>query len=195
MQLTTNLVFAHNCIILDASCTINLSASDHMDGILEAIPSSVAVAAYVREQEALRINVRSGEGGTRVPQPIDLQPLIDRGLLIVVSPESEAENESYVNFAAMLGDDGEAITAAIALHRNWAIAIDDRSATNVIRREAPQLQLISTPELIKHWVDITAPADHVVRLTLEEIRLGGQYRPGRQHPLYEWWRTYDPWGS
>ncbi len=77
-----NLVFAHSCIILDASCTINLAASGQMYGILEAIPSSVAVAAYVRDQEALRINARSGEGGTRAPQPIDLQPLVDRGLLI-----------------------------------------------------------------------------------------------------------------
>ncbi|HSH77652.1 MAG TPA: hypothetical protein VLA19_03870 [Herpetosiphonaceae bacterium] len=155
--MTTHLVFAHSCIILDASCTINLAASGQMEGILEAIPSSVAVAAYVREQELLRINARSGEGGARSPQAIDLQPLIDRRLLIVVSPESEAENESYVNFAAVLGDDGEAITAAIAVHRDWAIAIDDRSAANLFRREARQLQLISTPELIKHWVD-TMPA-------------------------------------
>ncbi len=161
-----------------------------MDGILEAIPGTVAIAAYVREQEVLRINARSGEGGTRAPQPINLQPLIDRGLLIVVSPESEAENESYVNFAAVLGDDGEAITAAIAVHRNWAIGIDDRSATNLFRREAPQLQLISTPELIKHWVDTMNPSDDIVRLALEDVRAGARYAPGRQHPLYDWWHGF-----
>ncbi|MBA3947634.1 MAG: hypothetical protein H0X37_24150 [Herpetosiphonaceae bacterium] len=188
--MTTNLVFAHTCIILDASCTINLFASGQMDSILTAIPRSVAVAAYVREQEALRINVRSGDGETRILQPIDLQPLIDRGLLIVVAPASEDENESYVNFAAVLGDDGEAITAAIALHRNWASAIDDRSATNLFRREAPQLQIISTPELIKHWVDAMNPADAVVRLALEDVRAGARYAPGRQHPLYEWWHGF-----
>lgn len=186
-----NLVLAHSCVILDASCTINLFASGHMDGILEAIPSSVAVAAYVREQEALRINARSGEGGTRIPEPIDLQPLVDRGLLIVVSPESEAENESYVNFAAVLGDDGEAITAAIALHRNWAIAIDDRSAANLFQREAPQIQLIATPELIKHWVDTLKPADAVVRLALEDVRFGARYAPGKTHFLYDWWHSYE----
>jgi len=162
-----------------------------MEGILEAIPSSVAVAAYVREQEALRINARSGDGGTRVPQPIDLQPLIDRGLLIVVSPESEAENESYVNFAAVLGDDGEAITAAIAVHRDWAIAIDDRSATNLFRRDVPHLQLISTPELIKHWVDTVKPADAVARLALEDVRFGAKYTPGKTHILYDWWHSYE----
>ena len=189
--MTTSLVFAHNCIILDASCTINLAASGQMDGILEAIPSSVAIAAYVREQEVLRINARSGESGTRAPQPIDLQPLIDRGLLIVVSPESEAENESYINFAAVLGDDGEAITAAIAVHRNWAIGIDDRSATNLFRREAPQIQLISTPELIKHWVDTMNPPDDIVRLALDDVRLGAKYAPGNTHVLYNWWRSYE----
>ncbi len=96
---------------------------------------------------------------------------------------------SYVNFAASL-DDGEAITGAIAVHRNWAIGSDDRRAISLFAKEAPQLQRISTLELMKHWVDSTElPAD-VVRSALRNVRFRAKYVPYSRHPLYHWWRTY-----
>lgn len=187
--MTTGLVFAHNCLILDASCVINLYASGQMAPILITIPCVVAVAGYVREQEALRVYSQPEEDGTRKPRAIDLEPLIAQGLLNVSTHETEAENESYVNFAALLGDDGESVTVAIALHRNWAIGIDDRRARNLFRRQVPHLQLISTPELLKHWVDTAAPPPETVRYALENVRIGAKYSPGPSHPLFGWWNS------
>ena len=114
----------HTYVILDACCLITLHESGHMADILESIPSSVAVAAYVRDEEILRF---------------DLQPFIDRGLIFIVDLESEDEENTAVDFAFMLRDNGEAFTGAIALHRNWAIGTDDRQAREFFSRETPQL--------------------------------------------------------
>jgi hypothetical protein len=174
MVLTTEVVFLHECIILDACCIINLYASRHFGNILEAIPASVAVATYVRKEEALKIYGGPDEYVMQREEQIDLQPFIDRGLLLV-SPETEAENVTYVNFAASL-DDGEAITGAIAVHRNWAIGSDDRRAISFFAKEAPHLQRISTLESLKHWVDTTGlPAD-VVCNALRNVRTRAKYR-------------------
>jgi hypothetical protein len=73
-----------------------------------------------------------------------------------VSPDSEAEENSFVNFAVEL-DEGEAVTGAIAMHRHWGIVTDDRKARRVFARTNPHVQLLSTPEFIKHWVSPSLP--------------------------------------
>ena len=187
--MTSNLVFSQECIILDACCIINLYASGQMGNILQSISKSVAVAAYVRDEEALRIFGGFGEDATRKYERIDLQAFIDCGSLIVVSPDTEAENITFVNFAAVIGGDGEAITGAIALHRNWSIGTDDRKAISFFAQNTPQLQIITTPELIKYWVDTSNPPLDVIRVTLQKIRTKARYEPDLKHTLYDWWQN------
>jgi len=189
MEVTSDLVFSQDCIILDACCVINLYASGQMGNILQSISKSVVVAAYVRDEEALRIFGGFGEDATRKYERIDLQPFIDGGSLIVVSPDTEAENITFVNFAAVIGGDGEAITGAIALHRNWSIGTDDRKAISFFAQNTPQLQIITTPELIKYWVDTTNPPLDVIRVTLQKIRTKARYEPDLKHTLYDWWQN------
>jgi predicted nucleic acid-binding protein len=171
--LPTALSFADDWIILDACCLINLCESGRTADILESIPAKVAVAQYVYDTEILRC---------------DLQSLVDNGLITLVNPETEFEETTYVNFAVSL-DDGEAITGAIAVHRNWAIATDERKAQNVFSVAAAHLQVITTPELVKHWVDTYDPAPEEIRQVLRSIREQGKYQPNKRHLLYEWWEN------
>jgi len=181
--------FFHDCIILDACCIINLYASRQFGNILKSLPISVVVATYVREEEACKIYGGPDENVTQREEQIDLQPFIDSGLLILVSPDTEAENETYVDFAASL-DDGEAITGALAVHRNWAIGSDDRRAISFFAKAAPLVQRISTLELIKYWADTPDLPPDVIRTALRNVRTRAKYEPHAKHPLYEWWRTY-----
>ena len=90
------MVLLHKCIILDACCVINLYASRHFGNILEAIPISVAVTTYVREKEALKVyGDLKGHTLQRQEEQIDLQPFIDRRLMLLTSPDSEAEKCDY----------------------------------------------------------------------------------------------------
>lgn len=185
--MTKKIVFSQDCLILDACCIINLYASGVIEAILRSITTSIAVAAYVRDKEALTVACESPGGTAPQREVIDLQPYIASGLLQVVSPETEEELDTFVNFAVHL-DDGEAITGAIAFHRNWSIASDDGKALRFFSQHAPDVQLITTPELIKHWVDTAHPASDVVCAALRNVRTRARYEPHRTHMLYDWWQ-------
>lgn len=164
----------HGSIILDACCVITLYESGQMEAILRATGQQVVLASYVHEVEIRRA---------------DLGPLIDAGTILIVSPRNETEENAYVNFAVEL-DDGEAVTGAIAIHRNWAIATDEAKATAYFSRVAPRLEIASTPDLVKHWVEQVKPAREEVRAVLQRIELRARYQPGPNHPLRGWWRVH-----
>jgi predicted nucleic acid-binding protein len=174
----------HSHLILDACCVLNFCASGDFLGILKSIPAEVVVTTVVQEYELRtlqRLKEEDNQGA------IQFEAAIEQGLLIVVDFESEQEEESYVNYAAILGDDGESATCAIAVHRQWAIATDDKRATSFIQREARNIQILSTPEIIKHWSEVASLDDSDLRNVLNTIRLKGRYLPAKTHPLRSWW--------
>lgn len=185
--MTKKIMFSQDYLILDACCIINLYASGVMDAILRSITTSIAVAAYVRDKEALTVACESPGNTASQRETIDLQPLITGGLLRVVAPETEEELSTLVHFAVHL-DDGEAITGSIAFHRNWSIGSDDGKALRFFGQHAPHIQLITTPELIKHWADTAHPSSDVIRTALRNVRTRARYEPHRTHMLYDWWQ-------
>ena len=182
-------VFARDYIILDACCIINLYASQRMKDILEVIPKGISVAAYVKDYEALRIYAGPIDNVQESIETINLQPFIDDELLFVADIENEVEENFYINLATRL-DDGEAITSAIAMSRDWIIATDDSATLKLLQKESPNIALISTLELVKHWVDTKKPVKEIVYKTLTNIKVRGRYEPSRNHPLVEWWKRY-----
>lgn len=181
------LSFNHQCLILDTCSVINLYASHYMDAILASIPRSVTVTTYVCEYEALHILAADGSADK---EQIHLQPLIDKGLLHPVEPETELEFQDYINFATILGDDGESVTGAIAAHRNWAIGTDDRSAIAFFQRQLPNTQLISSLELIKHWADYSNLSNDEIGTAIRNVRIRGRYQPHSSHTLFAWWQSF-----
>lgn len=180
------MIIKHEGIILDACCVNTLYASAQMEQILNLITPLVTVAAYVYEEESRYIYSAPKGDPNRQKVLVDLQPLVDKGLLSVIRMSTESEARHYVHFASKL-DDGEAITGAIAYHHNWAIATDDKRASNIFRREMPDIQLISTLQLLKHWADTTSARFDEVRLALQKVRYGARWQPRRKDRLYAWW--------
>jgi hypothetical protein len=158
-----------------------------MRDMLESIDEQATITDLVYETEALSVYETSGDPPKA--RRIDLQLLVNLGLLLIVSPDTEVEQNSFVDFAAVL-DDGEALTGAVAGCRDWAIATDDKKARRVFRERLPHVQLISTPELVKHWVDNAEPPPDVVVDVLRSIEIGAQYRPSPGDPLSNWWRGF-----
>lgn len=177
---------AHSHVLLDACCILNFSASGHLLEILQAIPAQVAVPQVVRERELKtlqRLENEENEGATQ------FEAAITQGVLIVVDFKSEAEETSFVNYVFELGDDGESACCAIAVHRGWAIVTDDKKAISFIQREISQQQIISTPEIIKHWSEKVSLDASVLRDALKAIRVKGRYLPRKNHPLLSWWQA------
>ena len=172
-------------LILDASCLLNLYATDRMLEIAAALPWQLAVADYVLEQEALYVRTIGAQEEQEETVPVDLSPLIDEGLLLVLRLETPSEEASFVELAAVL-DDGEAVTGAIALTRGHLVAIDDRKAKRVLGEKARGMRLVSTLELMRQW-SAFVPAQEV-REALRAMQHRARYVPGQRDSLHDWWR-------
>ena len=169
-------------LLLDASCLLNLCATARLLEIAAALPWQLAVVDYVMEQEVLYVRSIGAQEGT---VPVDLSPLIDEGLLLVMRLETPSEEASFVELAAVL-DDGEAVTGAIALNRGHLVAIDDRKARRVLGEKAPGMRLVSTLELMRQW-SASVPVQEVSH-ALRAMQHRASYVPGQWDPLHAWWR-------
>lgn len=167
-------IFRHPCILLDADCTISLAASGQMEPVIINMPCKSAITRYVHQNEILRAN---------------LQPLVDGRTLTIVDL-TPVEEDTMINLSAIGLDNGEASAGAVAIHRNWAIGIDDGGARKYLAKHYPQIQLISVVDLVKHWIDLTNPSLIDIKAMLKAIEEKGSYRPGPKHPLCNWWNTY-----
>ncbi|HBB36219.1 MAG TPA: hypothetical protein DDZ80_15675 [Cyanobacteria bacterium UBA8803] len=176
----------HSHVILDACCVLNFCASGRFMTILKSIPAQVVVTEVVREKELLTLQRFKNENDQGV---IQFEAAITQGLLLVVDFDSEAEEETFVNYAFELGDDGDSATCAIAIHRGWAIGTDDKKAISFCQKEAPNLQILSTLEMIKNWAEEANIAAPELRTALGAIRTKGRYIPHRNHPLLSWWEN------
>lgn len=185
--MTRSIVFSMDGVILNACCLRNIYASGYMDTILEALPIPTMIARIVYQEQQLRILRKNQERDGFVIERIDLQPMLNTGLLVVASLTSEAEEARMIDLAAVLEDD-EATTAALALHRRWVIGVDGPSTTTLLRQHLPDIQIVSTPILIQHWIDYSRPPSRALRDALQNIHQGTGYMPPVHHPLYPWWQ-------
>ena len=174
----------HSHVVLDACCILSFCASGYLIEILESIPAQVVVAEMVRDRELLTLKKLRDESNEDVNQ---FETAIGKGLLSIVGFDSELEEETFINYIFELGDDGESATGAIAFHRDWAIATDDKKAISFFQREVPDLQILSTLAIVKHWSEREKLSPTTLRSVLSAIRIRGRYIPHRNHPLLTWW--------
>jgi hypothetical protein len=176
----------HSHIVLDACCVLNFCASDNFLEILKIIPARVVVTEVVRNQELgtlKRLNEDANDGA------IQFKQAIEQRLLTVTDFETEGEEETFIYYASEMGDDGESATGAIAVHRGWAIATDDKRAISFFQKEAPELQILSTLEVIKYWSEEVNLELSQLKTVLSKIRTNGRYLPHKNHPLLNWWEN------
>lgn len=172
-------------VLLDSCVVINLYACRRMHDILSTLPCEFGIVDLVHgEAQSVRRDGLGEDASER--ERIDLGSLLRAGSLRVVAPANDAELETFINLTLEL-DDGEAMTAALALHRGLAIATDDRVALRIIGNRAP---IVSSLELIKAWVDIAALPWTEVAALLRDVRQRGRYIPHRTHPLRSWWDAH-----
>ena len=173
----------HSHILLDACCILNLFASGQFLAILKSLPAEIVVTTVVQERELKTLQRLQEEENNAV---LEFETAITQGLLKVVDFESEEEEESFVNYAAIL-DDGEAATFAIAIHRKWAVATDDDKAIKFLKKNFSYLQILSTPEIIKYWSEEEKIASLILSNVLNAIQIKGRYKPRKNDPLRTWW--------
>lgn len=177
-------VIRHDSVVLDACCIINIAATGEFENILETLPTQFVVSSYVSKFEVLSY---IDENGSEIP--ISLDVMIKKKLILEANIDYSNEEESnyIIALEAEKLDRGEAESAALAINRKWAIATDDRRAVKVIGRLSPKTQILTTPELVKYWVDRIEISENRIKQVIKSIR---RYVPPKDHPLVEWWQKY-----
>lgn len=171
--------------LLDACAVINFFATTNMDQILASIPGPVAVVDIVAAEPLF---VRRGDSGDDADErePVDLAPLVSGGLLTVIDSDDEAELLTYLDFALEV-DSGEAMTAALALHRNATVVTDDRKALRLLMNHGIPAQ--STLAILKACCEQIAAPEQIARTMLWNLRVRARYVPGRNHEHRTWWEA------
>jgi predicted nucleic acid-binding protein len=171
-------------ILSDSSVLINIFATNNAEEILRSFTYGVGICTAV---QAETLYLRSDEPG-RPPVPIILEPLLLTGALQVIKMETEAESTLYVDLAADL-DDGEAMTLAIAPHRGFLAATDDRKARRVAVERLGLNGLLRTSDLIYRWATRANPTPEVVGRMLRRVQDVARFQPPNDDPLGDWWNT------
>jgi len=192
-------------VLLDACCVINLLASGVIEEVFDAVPASFAVARLVAEDEVLFVAEEddaqpddaqpegdeaaagSGESARLDRERLDLMPLTERGRLEVMELGTREEHETFVELALQL-DDGEAMTAALAIHRGGEVATDERKAIRLLEGRSPPVPLRRTSALLRMWVRRRRVPEERVREVLRRIQRRASFTPPRDDPEVEWWR-------
>ena len=75
-----------------------------------------------------------GEHSAQEPEerePVEIGSLVTTGLIQVITLDNEAEAITFIDLASEM-DDGEAMTCALAMHRECDVATDNRKARRVL---------------------------------------------------------------
>ena len=172
-------------LLLDACCLLNLFATGHIEEILKTLAWHFAITT-VASTEAMWVYRGGGGDDASERDPVDVRSLMAAALLAVLEPETDQEIEDFVALAAVL-DDGEAMTAAVAIHRSAAIATDDRKARRVISARAVGIRLLSTTELLHTWGQEAGVDASILMEALGNVRTRAHFLPPSQDPLRPWW--------
>lgn len=169
--------------LLDACAVVNLFATRQIEHILLAVGGPVAVVDVV-EQETQYV-LRGGTGdAARERDPVDLSPLVVDGLLEILATNDEEELLTFIDLSQEV-DPGEAMTAALAIHRDCVVVTDDQKATRVLTDRGVTLR--TSLDLVRAWSESQAIAAEVRYMALVDMRQRGNYVPPRRHPLRRWW--------
>jgi predicted nucleic acid-binding protein len=170
-------------LLLDACCIINFAASGFLFDILSCIPAQTMITEEVKN-ELSNLPCSEDESTGSLAQ---FKLAIKEQILGITDFKSESEEALFIDYASTLGDDGEASTAAIAIHRGWSMATDDKKAISFFQKQVPDLQIISTLDIVRYWSQQAGLDSCELREKLESIQKNGRYTPHKNHPLLSWW--------
>src|SRR5438034_11240497 len=99
---------------------------------------------------------------------VNLQPLVDRGLITMEALAQPAEETLFVALSVKLAD-GEAEAGALAISRGYILATDDRKARRITVEQHAGLCLLGTLDLLREWQQVAGPSEADLRHVLHQI--------------------------
>lgn len=174
-------------VIFDACCLINFYASGFFESILSSFKTQSCIVEQVKG-ESLFVRKPTGSPLKYEYEPIELVSYIRNDQLKLINLETEIEMELFVRLAERL-DDGEAATIALAIEREMDVVTDDKKAIQILKEEAPNIEIQTTLDIIKTWWQSTSRDKEDIQLAIENIRICANYQPSKSHHLFQWLKS------
>ena len=154
-----------------------------MQKILSIIAQNSMICVLVKDES---LYLRK-EDDINENESVNIDELINQGVIQICDCETIEEQEFFVNLAAIL-DDGEAMSLAIALSRNWHLATDDKKARRIFKENNSNNNfLISTTDLIKTWAESEKIDADIIKSILLKVERKASFRPPKSDPNLQWW--------
>ena len=176
-------------ILLDTCCLLNLVATGCLSEALNNDNWHYALSGIIADEEALYIKQESKTGeGDMEYIPIDSRALAAQSGMRIIEVGEASEIDLYVRLAIQL-DDGEAHGLAVAHKLGFCFGTDDRKAIKIASLPEVAVRVITTPEIVKHWLE-----DRLVAVEpgvlLSKIERYGRFRPRPDSALAGWWASF-----
>lgn len=170
---------------IDACILIDLLATGHVEAILQASGLDWHLSTAVESEVQHIRQYDLAQPGKFHKIAVDLSSLKTSGVLQDCEPADQTEQDRFIHYAAQFRSDGEAMCIAIAEQRGWVVATDDRKAILVARNAG--LTVMSCPELVKRWADMTGQDQESLFKVLQDIQVLAQFKPIPMMSEYQWW--------
>jgi predicted nucleic acid-binding protein len=171
-------------LLLDACVAINLAAATGIDRIADALQLTFIIAAQAAAEAGY---LRDIVKGTVVLTPINLEQYLSSEALEI--RELEATELALYLDLALIVDDGEAATIALALQYGIDLATDDRRARRVCQ-DRRLSEPTRTVALLRSYAEAAQLADDEVRKMLVRVRERASFLPARSDPDLKWWNEH-----
>ena len=160
---------------LDACVCQNLAGA--LDGDLAGLLGWIPCVVPQVVAEALFLHERVD--GQLVATPASLQGL-------EVTSLTEEETTKYIDLARRL-DDGEAASIAVAGHRSWLLATDDKAARRTALRASPLIAVLTTPTVLRRHTQLAGWSTSKIAQAIRAVEDRAAFLPPRDDPDLDWW--------
>jgi predicted nucleic acid-binding protein len=170
-------------LIFDSCCLINLCAVGTLNDWLKPLGYDWHIPSLVKKESFYVFDY--DESGKRIKSKLELDEDFNSGFLKDCQFASQSELDTFFRLLSIL-DDGEAMALAIASHRKWTCATDDKKA----RICALELGIATktTPELLWDWSVQTSAKPEVISKYLLRIQDKAKFYPNSDFPFFHWWQ-------
>lgn len=165
-------------VVLDACVCINLAAAVPLGSVPRLLARPVVVVAQAAAEALFLHDVVEEE---HVRTAIDLSGLDE----VALTP---GELATYVALARRL-DDGEAASLAVAHHRGWSIATDDRVARRAGQELSPAPDVVLTSSLLRTCAESLGVDRAALGHMLRSVETRASFVPPRDDPNRGWWHS------
>lgn len=171
--------------VIDACALLNVTATGEDVSVLEALGLRLIVGERVRGEVIYHLGPEDDDG-VPTKEPVDLAELEDRGLLRTRALGEEFD-EAFIKAAEQLTDlDAESV--AIAATLKCPLVSDDPRVRSIARSSFPEVELLSTLELIHDAIGALGFSEEQTRELLSRLRHRGNFAPPRSLPRGDWYR-------